>query len=82
MKDHIALTQSPVKGGYHLRNRTAIFEYSKCRYFTYSELTSVDEGGDMQIRRWGTQIDDEKVDQQRWEGAKYQREDIKEEVEK
>lgn len=45
----------------------------KMRYFTYSDLTSVDEGGDMQIRRWGTQIDNEKVDQRRWEEGRIKR---------
>lgn len=29
----------------------------------------------MQIQRWVAQIDDEKVDQQRWEGTRYQRKD-------
>lgn len=43
--------------------------------FTCSDLTSADEGRDMQIWRWGAQIDDEKVDQRRWGEARNQKKD-------
>lgn len=47
----------------------------KMQCFTCSNLTSVDEGSDMQIWRWGAQIDDKKVDQRRWREARNKRKD-------
>lgn len=56
-------------------------QHSNMHYFTYSDLTSA-EGGDMQIQRWGTQIDDEKVDQRWREEARKIKGGLKEEREK